>query len=64
MFRYIYRIRCVCPAYMRRNTIVMIEDFNALFGSTNVDFLTNKFIRNRVLAIPNSYEIIGLYGGS
>lgn len=42
----------------------MIEDLDAFFCSTDVYFLTNKFIWNRILAIPDSYEIIGLYGGS
>lgn len=63
VFRYINRFRRIRPTHMRCNTIVMIEDFDTVFSSVDIYFLTNKFIWYRVLAIPNSYEIIGLYGG-
>ena len=35
----------------------MVEDFDAVFGCTNINGLTNKFIRNRILAIPDSYVL-------
>lgn len=45
-------------------TLVMIEDLNAVFSSTDIYFFTDEFIWDRISAIPNSYEIIRLYGGS
>lgn len=42
----------------------MIENFNAVFCSADIDFFTNEFIWHRILAISNRYEIIRLYGGS
>lgn len=64
MFRHVYRIRRIRLTYMGCNTVVMVENLNAVLGRTDVYFLTNKFMGDRILAIPDSYEIIGLYGGS
>ncbi len=64
MSRHVGRIRGKRLTYMSRNTDVMVKNFNTVSGSTDVYFLTNKFIGDRILAIPDSYEIIGLYGGS
>ena len=64
VFRYINRFRRTRPTHMRRYTIVMVEDFNTVFSSTNIYFFTDKLIRNRILAISDFYEIIRLYVGS
>lgn len=64
MLRYINRFRRVRPAHMRCYTVAMVKNFNTVFRSADIDLLANKFIRNRILAISDFYEIIRLYGGS
>ena len=64
MFWYINRFRRVQLTHMRCNTVVMVKNFNTVFSDTDIDLLTDKFIRDRILAISDFYEIIGLYGGS
>lgn len=64
MFRHVYRIRGIHFTHMGCNAVVMVEDLNAVLGRTDVHFLTNELIGDRVLAIPDGYEMIGLYGGS
>ena len=44
--------------------MVMVEDLNAVFSSTDIYFFTDEFIWDGIPAIPNSYVIIRLYGGS
>lgn len=36
----------------------MVKNFNTVFRSADIDLLANKFIRNRILAISDFYEII------
>lgn len=55
VFRHVNRIMEIRLTHMSRYTVVMIEDFDTVFSSTDVHFLTNRFVWNRVLAIPSSY---------
>ena len=64
MFWYINRFRRVRSTHMRCYTVVMLKNFNIVFSGTNINLLTDKFIRDRILAISDFYEIIGLYSGS
>ena len=64
MFWYVDWFGRIHFSHMRCYAVVLIENLNAVFSSSDIYFFTDEFIWDRILAIPNSYEIIRLYGGS
>lgn len=59
---YINRIRIMVFPNVGSNQLILVEDLNYLVRRTDINNFPDQTIGDRVLAISDGYEIIGLYG--